>query len=260
MDGVIETLIRTLVDPGETVAVSTPTFSFYGLAAKAQGAEVITVPRERDFSVRAEETDLCRRRTRRSSFSARRTTLRATRPASKLSGKFSKGSRGPLPRQRVRRVLGLRLPSPDEEVRQPRYRHGHSRKCTRLPASGSGTRLCPAWLVPFYQRAATPFTVNAVSAAAAAAALTDKGHADRYIAQVRSWRKRFADEVKYPGPPVGRQLCDDRCLPGHVRLRWWGNLRRKGLSSARAGVLPALPIIISGSVSAKTGRTRSSCR
>ena len=33
MDGVIETVIRTLVDPGEQVVISDPTFSFYGLAA-----------------------------------------------------------------------------------------------------------------------------------------------------------------------------------------------------------------------------------
>ena len=51
MDGVIETIIRTLVEPSETVAISTPTFSFYALAAMGQGAEVITVPREADFSV-----------------------------------------------------------------------------------------------------------------------------------------------------------------------------------------------------------------
>src|SRR5512133_135258 len=29
MDGVIETIFRTLVEPGEKVAISTPTFSFY---------------------------------------------------------------------------------------------------------------------------------------------------------------------------------------------------------------------------------------
>ncbi len=51
MDGVIETIFRTLVDPGETVAISTPTFSFYSLAAMGQGAEIVTVPREADFSV-----------------------------------------------------------------------------------------------------------------------------------------------------------------------------------------------------------------
>ena len=51
MDGVIETIIRTLVDPGEQVVISTPTFSFYELAATGQGAEVVTIPREADFSV-----------------------------------------------------------------------------------------------------------------------------------------------------------------------------------------------------------------
>ncbi len=61
-----------------------------------------------------------------------------------------------------------------------------------------GYGFAPEWLVPYYLRAATPFTVNAVSAAAAAAALADKAHADRYISQVKIWKKRFTDEVKFP--------------------------------------------------------------
>ena len=43
MDGVIETLIRTLVEPGETVAISTPTFSFYGLAAQGKAAKIVVL-------------------------------------------------------------------------------------------------------------------------------------------------------------------------------------------------------------------------
>ena len=38
MDGVIETVIRTLVSPGEKIVVSTPTFSVYGLDAAAASA------------------------------------------------------------------------------------------------------------------------------------------------------------------------------------------------------------------------------
>jgi histidinol-phosphate aminotransferase len=64
-----------------------------------------------------------------------------------------------------------------------------------------GYAFTPRWLPPWYQRAGTPFTVNAVSMAAAAAALGDTGHAERYIAQVKRWRKRFSDEVKYPVLP-----------------------------------------------------------
>ena len=64
-----------------------------------------------------------------------------------------------------------------------------------------GSAFVPGWLVPWYQRASTPFTVNSVSAAAAAAALPDKDHAQRYVAQVKRWRKRFTTVVKYPVLP-----------------------------------------------------------
>ncbi len=64
-----------------------------------------------------------------------------------------------------------------------------------------GYAFTPRWLPPWYQRAGTPFTVNSVSAAAAAAALPDTARADRYIAQVKRWRKRFTDEVKFPVLP-----------------------------------------------------------
>ena len=64
-----------------------------------------------------------------------------------------------------------------------------------------GYAFTPRWLPPWYNRASTPFTVNSVSAAAAAAALTDTSHAERYIAQVKRWRKRFVSEIKYPVLP-----------------------------------------------------------
>jgi histidinol-phosphate aminotransferase len=64
-----------------------------------------------------------------------------------------------------------------------------------------GYAFTPRWLPPWYQRAATPFAINSVSLAAAAAALFDQERADRYIAQVKRWRKRFIDEVKFPVMP-----------------------------------------------------------
>jgi histidinol-phosphate aminotransferase len=39
--------------------------------------------------------------------------------------------------------------------------------------------------------------VNSVSAAAAAGALGDKDHTERYIARVKQWRLRFIKEVKF---------------------------------------------------------------
>lgn len=200
MDGVIETLIRTLVDPGDSVAVTTPTFSFYGLAAKAQGADVITIPRERDFSVRAEEM-ICAGENAKlvvlctpNNPTGNATCVEVVREILEgINGvlfldnayvEFSDFDYLPLLKQYDNLVIGRTFS-----------------KVYSLAGLRIGYGFVPAWLVPFYQRASTPFTVNAVSAAAAAAALTDKGHADRYIAHVRRWKKRFADEVKYPVLP-----------------------------------------------------------
>ncbi len=200
MDGVIETLIRTLVDPGEKVAISTPTFSFYGLAAVAQGAAVITVPREPDFSVDAGKlaaagkdakiTILC---------SPNNPTGNAT-PVDVVEkvlqgidgilfldcayGEFSGIDYLPLLKKYDNLVIGRT------------FSKVHSLAGLRI-----GYAFVPAWLKPYYTRAGTPFTVNSVSAAVAAAALADREHADRYIARVSKWRKRFRDEVKCPVLP-----------------------------------------------------------
>lgn len=200
MDGVIETIIRTLVDPGEKVAVSTPTFSFYAIAAMGQGAEVVTIPREADFSVDpkklikeakdANVTVLC---------SPNNPTGNATpipvveEVLEGIEGllfldnayvEFSGIDYLPLMKKHENLVLGRT------------FSKVHSLAGLRI-----GYAFTPRWLPPWYQRAGTPFTVNAVSMAAAAAALGDKGHAERYIEQVKRWRKRFADEVKYPVLP-----------------------------------------------------------
>ncbi|MDD1694296.1 MAG: aminotransferase class I/II-fold pyridoxal phosphate-dependent enzyme [Methanoregula sp.] len=202
MDGVIETIIRTLVEPGERVAISTPTFSFYALAAMGQGAEVVTIPREEDFSVNAKKlireakdakiTVLC---------SPNNPTGNAT-PIPVIE-EVLEGIEGllfldnayvefagidylPLMKKHENLVLGRTLS-----------------KVHSLAGLRIGYAFTPRWLPPWYQRAGTPFTVNAVSMAAAAAALGDKSHAERYQSQVKRWRKRFADEVKYPVLPSG---------------------------------------------------------
>ncbi len=200
MDGVIETLIRTLVDPGERVAVSTPTFSFYALAAMGQGAEVAAIPRGPDFTVDPKElvragkeakiVFLC---------SPNNPTGNATGPEivrEILEGiegvlfldnayvEFSDYDYLPLMKKHENLILGRT------------FSKVHSLAGLRI-----GYAFTPRWLPPWYQRAGTPFAVNSVSAAAAAAALPDKGHAERYITKVATWRKRFAAEVKYPVLP-----------------------------------------------------------
>ena len=200
MDGVIETIIRTLVDPGEKVAISTPTFSFYARAAMGQGAEVVTVPREADFSVDV-------RKLIRAAKDAKITVLCSpNNPTGNATNKevireILEGIEGllfldnayvefsgidylPLMKKHENLVLGRTFS-----------------KVYSLAGLRIGYAFTPRWLPPWYQRAGTPFTVNAVSMAAAAAALSDTAHAERYIAQVKRWRKRFTEEVKYPVLP-----------------------------------------------------------
>ena len=200
MDGVIETIFRTLVEPGEKVVISTPTFSFYALAAMGQGAEVVPVPREADFAVNAQKLVLAAEEAKITVLcSPNNPTGNATSPdvvEEILEGiegllfldnayvEFSKTDYLPLMKKHENLVLGRT------------FSKVHSLAGLRI-----GYAFTPRWLPPWYQRAGTPFAVNSVSMAAAAAALSDTAHAGRYIAQVQRWRERFADEVKYPVLP-----------------------------------------------------------
>ena len=200
MDGVIETLIRTLVEPGETVAIATPTFSFYHLAAEAQGAKVASVPREKDFSVNAENLTRAGKKAKVTILcspnnpTGNATPVEVVRKVLEGIGgvlfldnayvEFSDADYLPLMKKYDNLILGRT------------FSKVHSLAGLRI-----GYAFVPEWLQPYYQRAGTPFTVNSVSAAAAAHALLDREHAARYIAQVKRWRKRYSDEVKYPVLP-----------------------------------------------------------
>ncbi|MGA2161676.1 MAG: histidinol-phosphate transaminase [Methanoregula sp.] len=200
MDGVIETLVRMLVDPGETVAISVPTFSYYGLAAQAQGARVVPVPRRADFSV---DTGALVRAGKDAKIVVLCTPNNPTGNATSVGDvqrvldeikgilfldnayiEFSGIDYLPLMKKYDNLVIGRTFS-----------------KVYSLAGLRIGYAFVPAWLQPFYIRAGTPFTVNSVSAAAAAAALSDKEHAARYITQVQVWRKRFTAELKFPVIP-----------------------------------------------------------
>jgi histidinol-phosphate aminotransferase len=200
MDGVIETLLRTLVEPGETVAISTPTFSFYRLAALAQGAGVVTVPRRDDFSVdpdalvHAARTAKCTVLCSPNNPTGNATPIEDVRQV--LEGiegilfldnayvEFSETDYLPLTKKYENLVIGRTFS-----------------KVYALAGLRIGYAFVPAWLQPFYLRAGTPFTVNSVSCAAAAAALADTERFVRFVSQVKRWRKRYTREVKYPVLP-----------------------------------------------------------
>ena len=227
MDGVIETLIRTLVNPGEDVVVTTPTFSFYSLAAQAQGAKVVTIPREKDFSIKAEEI-ICAGETAKMVVLCTPNNPTGNATSVEVVKEILEGINGilfldnayvefsdfdylPLMKKHENLVIGRTLS-----------------KVHSLAGFRVGYAFVPQWLVPYYQRAATPFTVNSVSAAAAAGALLDRDHAERYIAKVKLWRKRFGDEVKFPvlSSDANFVMVDVSPLPGDAVVE---KLARQGV-------------------------------
>jgi len=196
MDGVIETVIRAVIDPGETVVISTPTFSFYGLAAAACGARVLNVPRRTDFSVDVPAfIEACREAKLAFLCSPNNPTGNSVPPEEVgeiLDGiegllfldnayvEFSGIDYRPLMRRHENLVIGRTMS-----------------KVFALAGLRIGYAFTPEWFEPFYHRAATPFALNAVSIAAAAAALDEGDRVRETCDHVRRWRERFTREVPF---------------------------------------------------------------
>jgi len=196
MDGVIETVIRTVVEPGEAVAISTPTFSFYGIAAAAHGARVVNIPRKEDFSVDPAEF------------------IKASQGA-KLAFLCTPNNPtgNPAPLKAVEEILEgtdglLFLDNAYVDFSDIDYRPLMRRyenlvigrtmsKIFALAGLRVGYAFVPEWLEPYYHRAATPFALNSVSLAAAAGALADTDRVRETRDHVLRWRQRFLAEVPF---------------------------------------------------------------
>jgi histidinol-phosphate aminotransferase len=197
MDGVIETVIRTLIDPGDRVVISVPTFSFYRLAAVSQGANIEEVPRNDDFSVNT-ETFVRACRGAKLSFLCVPNNPTGTMTSSeeladvleRIDGvlfldnayvEFSGVDYHPLMKRHENLVIGRTMS-----------------KVYSLAGLRIGYAFVPAWLAPYYTRAATPFTLNTVSSETARGALQDRVHVEETVAHVSAWRERFSTECPLP--------------------------------------------------------------
>jgi len=203
MDGVIETIIRTVIDPGDSVVISNPTFSFYRLAARAQAARIIEVPRGPDFLVDP-DTFLREAEGAKLSFLCSPNNPTGTVTPETVIEEILKEIDGLL-------FLDAAYVEFSDIDYRPLMRDYHNlvigrtmSKVFGLAGVRVGYAFVPAWLVPFYQRAATPFTLNSLSAQAAIGALEDStSFVAETIAHVREWRKRYLEEVPFPVFPSG---------------------------------------------------------
>lgn len=202
MDGVIETVLRIFVSAGDRVAISTPTFSFYGLAAMGQGADIIMVPRESDFSVDstrfvreagdAKISFLC------SPNNPTGTVTPVSDIAEILEGisgllfldnayvEFCNEDYRPLMKKYDNLIIGRTMS-----------------KAFSLAGLRVGYAFVPEWMVPCYNRAMTPFSLNSVSASAAIGALKDHDHVARAKDRVACLREIVRQRCRYPVYPSG---------------------------------------------------------
>jgi histidinol-phosphate aminotransferase len=200
MDGIIETTIRTLVEPGDLVVVSTPTFSFYRLSTIAQGAGVSEVPRGSGFAVvpgpfieACEEAKLAFLCTP-NNPTGNGTTPEIVREIldhiecvlflDNAYVEFSDFDYLPLLSDYDNLIIGRTFS-----------------KAYSLAGLRVGYAFVPEWFRPYYLRAATPHTLNAVSAAAAEGALADKKHVNSARNRIFKWRKELSQRLKLPVMP-----------------------------------------------------------
>lgn len=197
MDGVIETCIRVLINPGDNVTISAPTFSFYGLAAAAQGGIVKYVPRKKDFSV-----DI-------PSFisSARDAKISFLCTPNNPSGTVTPVSDIEEILQNIKGILFLDnayVEFSSEEYRPLMNRYDNlvigrtMSKVFGLAGCRVGYAFVPDWLKLVYEKAATPFALNNISAAAAIGALQDHEYLEKTITFVKKWRDKFIREAVKP--------------------------------------------------------------
>lgn len=202
MDGIIETVIRTLINDGDEVVVSTPTYSFYGIAVRAQGGVPVSVARKADWSV---DTDAfiraCEGKKLAFLCSPNNPTGTVT-PAGDVAAIL----------EAIDGILFLDaayIDFCDEDYRPLMHRYDNliigrtMSKAFSLAGLRIGYAFVPAWYEPYYMTAATPFTLNSVSQAAGAGALADPAHINPIIRNVDIWRTRFAEECPYPVAPSG---------------------------------------------------------
>ena len=201
MDGVIETVIRTLVAPGEKVVISTPTFSVYGLDAKAASANVVNVPRKSDFTVDPEEFIREAKDAKLSFLCTPNNPTGTVTPVADIEYIL----------ERIDGVLFLDCAYVEfsDADYLPLLSHDNLiigrtlSKVYGLAGLRIGYAFVPEWLAGPYNIAATPFTLNKVSEAAATQAVSETAYKNNFIAHVRKWREVFIREIPFPVYPSG---------------------------------------------------------
>ena len=113
-------------------------------------------------------------------------------------------------------------------------------KAYALAGARIGYAFVPAWVLPYYRRASTPFTLNSVSAQAAIGALGDSEAMKRYVTHVRRWRERLLCECAFTAAPSDANfiMVDVSPWTGDAMVR---ELALRGIIVRSCASFPGLP-------------------
>jgi histidinol-phosphate aminotransferase len=197
MDGLLDNLMRLLISPGDEVIIPTPTFSYYGIAACANGAVPVYVKLNGDYGLDVESIK---------SAESERTKVIFLCSPNNPTGKL-------VPENELRSILEHTrgLVFVDEayiEFSDGNVTHllneydniiiGRTlSKVFGLAGMRLGYGLMPTWLKTEYMKIATPFNISVPSIVAGIAALSDTEHLIKSIACAREGRDYLVANIPF---------------------------------------------------------------
>ena len=206
MDGVIETVLRVLLEPGDKVVVIEPTFSFYHLATEACHGFVCTVPLNDDFSVDPQAIIAA-------SKGAKITFL--CTPNNPTGTEIPLGIIEQIA-QSIDGLLFLDCAYGEFSTDIPydlvkKYEHiliGRTMsKLYGLAGLRLGYAAVPDWFLPYYKKAETPFALDVLALHAAAAALMDQEYYEQVRSHIIKWREQIIQTSPLPVTPSSSNFC-----------------------------------------------------
>ena len=187
MDGVMDTLTRLFLDPGERTVIFTPTFSYYEILTVTAGAEPVFIPRGPDFEVPTDVPEgikmifICSPNNPTGDIIPEEDLRRIVEGTDAIVfldeayAEFSDENFLPLAAEYDNLVVGRTLS-----------------KAFGLAGMRLGYAVGPGWIAEEYRRAAPPFFgVTTPSVAAGIAALEDIEYMRRSVEAIRQERARM---------------------------------------------------------------------
>jgi len=197
MDGLIDGLLRLVLEPGDNVIITTPTFSYYEIASRANGAIPIFVKRDSNFNIDINEI--------RSSISDKTKFIFLCSP--------NNPSGNTIPEDDIKIILESTeslvfvdeayIEFADRDVSHLLKDYDNLvigrtfSKAFGLAGLRIGYGLMPPWLKSEYMKVSTPFNVSSVAIAGGIAALNDKSHLNRSQEMVQTGRKFLQHELPF---------------------------------------------------------------